>query len=82
MQVSNFLVVVLVCVLISGSAEISAGAAAVPRVLLRASVLPAALPHAAAAAAGAAMDDCCRPGPSCCGDDDAARASSDSGDSP
>ena len=84
MQVSKLLVVALVCVvLISGAVEMSAGAAAVPRALLRASVLPAALPHAAATALGVCPPEgcpCCRPGPSCCVDDDdaAAPASDDS----
>jgi hypothetical protein len=89
MQVSKLLVIALVCVvLISGGAEMSAGAAAVPRALLRANVLPAALPHArAAAAVGVDRRDppgCCHPLPNCCvhvvDDDNAAPAASD--DSP
>ena len=87
MQVSKLLVVALVCVvLISGAVEMSTGAAAVPRALLRASVLPAALPHAAATAVGVCPPDgchpCCRPGPSCCVDDDDAAAAPASDDSP
>ncbi|CAL4886693.1 unnamed protein product [Urochloa decumbens] len=64
MQVSKALVV-LACVLLLSGAEMSAGvgAAAVPRPLLRASVIPA-LPHAAGV--GESMYDCCRMRPSCC----------------
>jgi hypothetical protein len=82
------LVIALVCELLVSGAEMSAGAAAVPRALLRASVLPAAqLPHAAAAAVRADRrprdpPGCCHPFLNCCvdvdGDDAAAPASDDS----
>jgi hypothetical protein len=80
MQVSKLLVVALVCVILISGAEMSAGAAAVPRAVLRASVLPAALPHAVVTDGEDPGDRCCRPGPNCCAsdDDDAAPASDDS----
>jgi|SwirhisoilCB3_FD_contig_71_3106222_length_434_multi_13_in_0_out_0_1 hypothetical protein len=85
MQVCKLLVVALVCVILISGAEMSAGAgdgaAAVPRAVLRASVvLPAALPHAAVVTGKDPGDRCCRPGPNCCAsdDDDAALASDDS----
>jgi hypothetical protein len=66
MQVSKALVA-LVCVLLVTGAEMGAGAgvAAVPRALLRDSVVPA-LPDAAAAGVGDSMYDCCRVRPYCC----------------
>ena len=76
MQVSKLLVIALVCVVLISGAEMSAGAAAVPR----ASVLPPA------AAVGADRRDppgCCHPLPNCCVHvvhDDAAPSASD--DSP
>lgn len=88
MQVSKLLVIALVCAVLISGAEMSAGAgaAAVPRALLRASVLPAAgtaaaVPHAVAAGGGT-IDGCCWPMRlECCPDDDAAAAPA-SDDSP
>ncbi|CAL4996632.1 unnamed protein product [Urochloa decumbens] len=79
MQVSKLLVVALVCVVfISGAgAEMSAGGAtATPRALLRASVLPAALPHAEPEETPPI--DCCNPKRWCC----VAAPAFGSGDSP
>jgi len=81
MQVSKALVA-LACVLLLSGAEMSAGAAAaaVPRAMLRASAVPALLPHAAAAGGvgDSAYYDCCRMRPSCCRAD----GTPASGDSP
>ena len=69
MQVSKALIA-LACVLLLSGAEMSGGAAAaaVPRAMLRASAVPALLPHAAAAGGvgDSAYYDCCRMRPSCC----------------
>ena len=81
MQVSKALVA-LACVLLLSGAEMSAGAAAagVPRALLRASAVPALLPHpeAAGGVGDSAYYDCCRMRPSCCRAD----GTPASGDSP
>jgi hypothetical protein len=83
MQVSKLLVVVaLVCVVFVSGASAdemmsAAGATAVPRALLRASVLPAALSHTAPDETPPI--DCCKPQPRwCC----VAAPAVDSDDSP
>lgn len=78
MQGSKVLVA-LVCVLLLSGAEMSAGAGAgavaVPRALLRGSVV-SALSHAAGGV-GDSMYDCCRIRPSCCLQADGSPASDD-----